>query len=98
MNKNFTQEDINKAIKDVLYISAENFIILGINNDGIDITSLLDEETTVSYIIDSLSAFIIKRAKEYDETLEQTLSFTKKEIISELEERISRNFKSFKTI
>jgi len=98
MNKNFTQEDINKAIKNVLDISAENFIILGINNDGIDITSLLDEETTVSYIIDSLSAFIIKRAKEYDETLEQTLSFTKKEIISELEERISRNFKSFKTI
>ena len=47
MNKNF-DENVNKAIKDVLGISAEDFIILGISNDGIEVTSLLSEERLVS--------------------------------------------------
>ena len=93
MNKNFTQEDINKAIKDVLDISAENFIILGINNDGIEIASLLSEERLVSYILDSLVGLIINRAEKYDETLGQTLSFTKESILTTLERRIIKHFK-----
>ena len=93
MNKNFTQEDINKAIKDVLDISAENFIILGINSDGIEIASLLSEERLVSYILDSLVGLIINRAEKYDETLGQTLSFTKESIVTTLERRIINNFK-----
>jgi hypothetical protein len=94
MNKNFTQEDINKAVKDALDISAENFIILGINSDGIEIASLLSEERLVSYILDSLVGLILKRANRYEEKLEQTLFFTKRSILSELERRIIKNFKN----
>ena len=47
MNKEFTKDDINKAVKDALDISAEDFIILGINKDGVEIATLLSEERLV---------------------------------------------------
>mgnify|MGYP003429844411 FL=1 len=93
MNKNF-DENVNKAIKDVLGISAEDFIILGISNDGIEVTSLLSEERLVSYIVDTLVGLIIKRANRYEENLEDTLFFTRNSILSELERRIIKNFKN----
>ena len=97
MNKGLTKDDvnkaINKAIKDALDISAEDFIILGINKDGVEIATLLSEERLVSYIIDTLVGLILKRANRYEERLEQTLFFTRQSILSELEKRIIKNFK-----
>ena len=92
MNKNF-DENVNKAIKDALGISAEDFIILGISSDGIEVTSLLSEERLVSYIVDTLVGLIIKRANRYEERLEETLFFTRNSILSEFEKRIIKNFK-----
>ena len=97
MNRKLTKDDVNKAvnkaIKDALDISAEDFIILGINKDGVEIATLLSEERLVSYIIDTLVGLILKRANRYEERLEQTLFFTRQSILSELEKRIIRNFK-----
>ena len=97
MNKEFTKDGVNKAvkdaIKDALDISAEDFIILGINKDGVEIATLLSEERLVSYIIDTLVGLILKRANRYEERLEQTLFFTRQSILSELEKRIIKNFK-----
>ena len=97
MNKGLTKDDvnkaINKAIKDALDISAKDFIILGINNDGVEIATLLSEERLASYILDTLVGLILKRANRYEERLEQTLFFTRQSILSELEKRIIKNFK-----
>lgn len=93
MNRKFTKDDVNKAVKDALDISAEDFIILGINKDGVEIATLLSEERLVSYIIDTLVGLILKRANRYEERLEQTLFFTRQSILSELEKRIIKNFK-----
>lgn len=97
MNRKLTKDDVNKAvnkaIKDALDISAEDFIILGINKDGVEIATLLSEERLVSYIIDTLVGLILKRANRYEERLEQTLFFTRQSILSELEKRIIKNFK-----
>lgn len=97
MNKEFTKDDINKAvnkaIKDALDINAKDFIILGINNDGVEIATLLSEEKLASYLIDTLVGLILKRATRYEERLEQTLFFTRSSILSELEKRIIKNFK-----
>lgn len=97
MNKEFTKDDINKAvnkaIKDALDINAKDFIILGINNDGVEIATLLSEEKLASYLIDTLVGLILKRANRYEERLEQTLFFTRSSILSELEKRIIKNFK-----
>lgn len=97
MNRKLTKDDVNKAvkdaIKDALDISAEDFIILGINKDGVEIATLLSEERLVSYIIDTLVGLILKRANRYEERLEETLFFTRKSILSELEKRIIKNFK-----
>lgn len=92
MNRNF-DENVNKAVKDVLGISAEEFIILGISNDGIEIKSLLSEERLASYILDTLVGLILKRANGYEENLEDTLFFTETSILSELKKRIIKNFK-----
>lgn len=88
MNKNF-----DEVINDILGISAEEFIILGISSDGIEIKSLLSEERLVSSIVDTLVGLILKRAYRYEENLEETLFFTKRSILSELEKRIIKNFK-----
>lgn len=97
MNRKLTKDDVNKAvnkaIKDALDISAKDFIILGINKDGVEIATLLSEERLVSYIIDTLVGLILKRANRYEERLEQTLFFTRRSILSELEKRIIKNFK-----
>ena len=97
MNRKLTKDDVNKAvnkaIKDALDISAKDFIILGINKDGVEIATLLSEERLVSYIIDTLVGLILKRANRYEERLEQTLFFTRQSILSELEKRIIKNFK-----
>lgn len=97
MNRKLTKDDVNKAvkdaIKDALDISAEDFIILGINKDGVEIATLLSEERLASYILDTLVGLILKRANRYEERLEQTLFFTRRSILSELEKRIIKNFK-----
>ena len=97
MNRKLTKDDVNKAvkdaIKDALDISAKDFIILGINKDGVEIATLLSEERLVSYIIDTLVGLILKRANRYEERLEQTLFFTRQSILTELEKRIIKNFK-----
>lgn len=97
MNRKLTKDDVNKAvkdaIKDALDISAKDFIILGINKDGVEIATLLSEERLVSYIIDTLVGLILKRANRYEERLEQTLFFTRQSILSEFEKRIIKNFK-----
>ena len=89
MNKNF-----DEIINDILGISAEEFIILGISSDGIEIKSLLSEERLVSYIVDTLVGLILKRANRYEERLEETLFFTRNSILSEFEKRIIKNFKN----
>lgn len=97
MNRKLTKDDVNKAvkdaIKDALDISAKDFIILGINKDGVEIATLLSEERLVSYIVDTLVGLILKRANRYEERLEQTLFFTRQSILTELEKRIIKNFK-----
>ena len=97
MNNKLTKDDVNKAvnkaIKDALDISAKDFIILGINKDGVEIATLLSEESLVIYIIDTLVGLILKRANRYEERLEQTLFFTRQSILTELEKRIIKNFK-----
>ena len=97
MNKEFTKDDVNKVVnkvvKDALGISAEDFIILGINKDGVEIATLLSEERLVSYLIDTLVGLILKRANRYEERLGQTLFFTRQSILSEFEKRIIKNFK-----